>query len=124
MTHPIEQEAAVLPTPDALAFAPLHKRHFGTAIGVAAAVVVSGFTLLDLLVNPRNPGSIALLAQYFTGYTVSLPGALIGGLWAFFVGFIGGWFVAFCRNFALAAAIFWVRAKANLQASRDFLDHI
>jgi len=124
MTHSIEQEVAVLPTADALAFAPLHKRHFGTAIGVAAAVVVSGFTLLDLVVHPNDGGVVGLLAQFFAGYTVSLQGALIGGLWAFFVGFIGGWFVAFCRNFALAAAIFWVRAKANLTASRDFLDHI
>jgi hypothetical protein len=124
MTHPFEHEATALPVEDALAFAPLHKRHFGTAIGVAAAVVVAGFTLLDLVVHPGDGGAIGLLAQYFAGYTVSLQGALIGALWAFFVGFIAGWFVAFCRNFALAAAIFWVRAKANLTASRDFLDHI
>jgi len=45
-------------------------------------------------------------------------------LWAFFVGWVGGWFVAFCRNFVLAATVFWVRARANLQASRDFFDHI
>ena len=42
----------------------------------------------------------------------------------FFVGFVGGWFLAFCRNFVLAATVFWVRTKANLAASRDFLDHI
>jgi len=124
MTHPFEHESTALPREEALAFAPIHKRHFGTAIGVAAAVVVSGFTVVDLIVTPSQVGPIGLLSQYFTGYTVSWQGVLIGGLWAFFVGWVGGWFVAFCRNFALAATVFWVRARTNLQASRDFLDHI
>ncbi len=124
MAGAFQDESTTLPRQHALAFAPLHKRHFGTAIGAAAAVVVSGWTLLDLLVNPGDPGPVELLAQYFTGYTVSPRGALVGGLWAFFVGWVAGWFVAFCRNFAMAAAVFWVRTKANLQASRDFLDHI
>jgi hypothetical protein len=124
MTHPFEHESTALPVHEALAFAPLHKRHFGTAIGVATAVVVFVFTLLDLVVHPNDGGMVGLLANYFAGYSVSPMGAVIGGLWAFFVGFVAGWFVAFCRNFALAAAIFWVRAKTNLSASRDFLDHI
>jgi hypothetical protein len=120
----LEHEVTQLPREDALAFAPLHKRHFGTAIGVAAAVVVSGLTVLDMIVHPGDAGFSGLLEQYFRGYRVSPLGVLIGGAWAFFVGFVAGWFVAFCRNFALAAAIFWVRAKANFTASRDFLDHI
>lgn len=124
MTHPFESEAPALPARDALAFAPLHKRHFGTAIGVAAAVVVSGLTLVDVAMGRAETSPLWLLTQYFARYQVSWRGVLVGGLWAFFVGFVAGWFVAFCRNFALAAAIFWVRAKANLAASRDFLDHI
>lgn len=124
MTHPFEHESTTLPRQDALAFAPLHKRHFGTAIGAAAALVVCTLTLLDLAVNTGDAGPVGLLQQYFAGYTVSLRGVVIGGLWAFFVGWVAGWFVAFCRNFALAATVFWVRAKANLRASRDFLDHI
>jgi hypothetical protein len=124
MTHPMEQDLAALPPEDALAFAPLHKRHFGTAIGFAAALVVSGLTIIDLLMGRGASSSLWLLTNYFNGYQVSWPGVVIGGLWAFFVGFVGGWFVAFCRNFALAAAVFWVRAKANFGASREFLDHI
>ena len=124
MTHPFEHEPTTLPAREALAFAPLHKRHFGTAIGVAAAVVVVTFTILDLFLSPPEARPMNLLSQYFQGYGVSWGGAVIGGLWAFFVGFVAGWFVAFCRNLVLAATIFWVRAKANLRASRDFLDHI
>lgn len=124
MTHPFEHESTALPRQDALAFAPLHKRHFGTAIGAAAALVVCALTILDMAVNSGDAGPVGLLQQYFAGYTVSPRGVVIGGLWAFFVGWVAGWFVAFCRNFALAATVFWVRAKANLRASRDFLDHI
>lgn len=124
MTHPFEHESTALPRQDAFAFAPLHKRHFGTAIGVAAAVIVCGATALDLLLGRPETSRLWLLNQYFTGYTVSWRGVVVGGLWSFFVGWVGGWFVAFCRNFALAATVFWVRARANLQSSRDFLDHI
>lgn len=124
MTRPFEHESTALPREQALAFAPLHKRHFGTAIGVAAAVVVAGFTVLDLVMNAPDERPMWLLAAYFTGYTVTWPGVFIGAAWAFFVGWIAGWFVAFSRNLVLAAAVFWVRARTNLEASREFLDHI
>jgi hypothetical protein len=124
MTHPFEHESTALPREEALAFARVHKRHFGTAIGVAAALVVSGLTLIDVVAGRAATSQLYLLTQYFSGYTVSWSGVLIGGLWAFFVGWVGGWFLAFSRNFVLAATVFWVRAKTNLQASQDFLDHI
>ncbi len=123
MTQSFEREVTALPQESALAFAPLHKRHFGTAIGAAAGLLVAGLTLMDVVLG-RTDSPLWLLSQYFNGYQVTPRGVAIGGLWAFFVGFIGGWFVAFCRNFALAAAVFWVRTKVNLTASRDFLDHI
>jgi hypothetical protein len=125
MTHPFQHESTSLPVEEALAFAPLHKRHFGTAIGAAAALVVALLTVLDLLLTPPDDaGLIGLLENLLTGYTVSWPGVFIGAAWAFFVGWVAGWFLAFCRNFALAATVFWVRAKANLRASSEFLDHI
>ncbi len=124
MTSPFEHERTTLPREEALAFAPLHKRHFGTAIGLAAALTLVLFTTIDILMDPSDGGPLGLLSQYFAGYTVSWAGAPIGALWAFFVGFVAGWFVAFCRNLAIATAVFWVRAKANIAASRDFLDHI
>ncbi len=124
MTQSFEREATALPHESALAFAPLHKRHFGTAIGAAAALLVAGPTLIDVVLGRSLESPLYLLAVYFSGYDVSPRGVVVGGLWAFFVGFIAGWFVAFCRNFALALAVFWVRTKVNLTASRDFLDHI
>jgi hypothetical protein len=101
----------VLPPAVALAFAPLHKRAFGMAIGIASGL-------------PDQGVGLALLSQYFKGYSVSWGGAFVGLAWGFVVGFVGGWFVAFCRNLVIAINIFIIRAKSELHQSRDFLDHI
>lgn len=106
-----------------LEFRPLHKRAFGTATGVAAAVVVFLATAVYLL-RPEPALPLGLLAQYFSGYRVSWAGALIGAAWAGFAGFVLGWFLAFCRNFLLAVMILVIRSKAELGQTRDFLDHI
>lgn len=121
------------PTPDEpafpprarLAFAPLHKRAFGLAVGAATAVAIAGATLIYLWRGHLNEGpGIWLLQNYLAGYRVSLPGALIGGAWGLFIGFVAGWFFAFCRNLALAFSVFTLRIRAELNQSRDFLDHI
>lgn len=108
----------------ALAFAPLHKRAFGFAVGAAAAVIVFLATAIYLLRAPENAFQIHLLREYFAGYTVSWTGAFVGAGWAFGVGFIAGWFLAFCRNLVIAISVFLVRARSELEQTRDFLDHI
>lgn len=113
-----------LPPTLVLAFAPLHKRNFGLACGAAAATVVVVLTLVHLLRSPGSGYPLNLMAQYFSGYSVSPTGAVIGGLWAGFAGFVAGWFLAFCRNFVIAVAVFLIRTRATLAANRDFLDHI
>lgn len=107
-----------------LAFAPLHKRAFGAAIGAAFAVVIVLVTLVHVIAQPVEAPDVSLLRYYFYGYEVSWKGALIGGFWAFIAGFVGGWFVAFCRNFVIAVSVFLTRARAELHETRDFLDHI
>lgn len=109
-----------------LAFAPLHKRAFGMAVGTAAALLVFGMTAVYLL---RNPGPelnfrLDLLAAYFTGYSVSWGGAVVGAAWGFVTGFVAGWFIAFCRNLVIAASVFLLRTRAELEQTRDILDHI
>jgi len=106
-----------------LAFAPLDKRAFGVAIGVAFAAVIFVITIVHVIKQPAGP-NIGLLRFYFYGYSVSWAGAFIGAFWAFVAGFVAGWFVAFCRNFVIAVSVFLTRARAELQATRDFLDHI
>ena len=114
----------VLPPAIALAFAPLHKRAFGIAIGLALGITLFLVTAIFLLRDPEHGIGLALLAQYFKGYSVSWGGAFVGFFWGFVVGYVGGWFLAFCRNLVIAASIFVIRAKSELNQTSDFLDHI
>lgn len=106
-----------------LAFAPLHKAAFGTAVGVASGLLVFGVTAATLLMSGPTP-DLQLLAVYFRGYSVSWPGAMVGAAWGWFVGFVFGWFAAFCRNLVLAVSIFLIRTGLERERTRDFLDHI
>ncbi|MEP7324698.1 MAG: hypothetical protein ABI836_02015 [Gemmatimonadota bacterium] len=133
MSHLTESEAPAaapstsedgLPPAVALAFAPLHKRALGIAIGVAIGLSFFLVTVMALLNPPEQGVGFSLLSQYFAGYEVSWTGALVGFFWGFVIGFVGGWFVAFCRNLVIAFSIFMIRAKSELSQTRDFLDHI
>ena len=107
-----------------LAFAPLNKRAFGTALGSAGAVLMVLVTVAVLVTDRAQEFPLGLLGQYLYGYTVSWPGVLVGAGWGFVVAFVAGWFFAFCRNAALAITAFAIRTRAELTETRDFLDHI
>ncbi len=113
-----------LPRSASLLFAPLNKRAFGVAVGVAVGLVIFGVTLLDLGARSDSVAGLELLNQYFAGYSVSVSGAVIGLVWGIAVGFCAGWFVAFVRNLVLAVSLFLLRERAELDETRDFLDHI
>lgn len=108
----------------ALVFAPLDKRALGIALGSVVAVLVLLLTFVSMVLDPGGRFPLTLLDEYFTGYDVSLTGALIGAAWGFVVGFMWGWFLAFSRNLVLAIWLLAVRVRANLSSSRTFLDHI
>jgi ABC-type Fe3+ transport system permease subunit len=107
-----------------LAFAPLNKRAFGTALGSAGALLMVLVTVAVLVTDRAHEFPLGLLGQYLYGYTVSWPGVLVGAGWGFVVAFVAGWFFAFCRNAALAITAFAIRTRAELTETRDFLDHI
>lgn len=118
-----EAEERLLPTLE-LAFAPLHKRAFGVALGSAGAMVVALLTIVALMSPRAQEFPLHLLSEYFAGYSVSWPGVIVGAAWGFAVFFVAGWFFAFCRNLALAVSAFFIRARAELDQTRDFLDHV
>lgn len=119
ITPPPSQE------PAGTAFLPLHKRALGTAFGVVAALGVLLPTVIYVVRDPPPPRiDLELLSQFFAGYTVSWRGAFIGAAWAGFAGFVLGWFFAFCRNVAVALLLIFVRVRAELAQTRDFLDQI
>jgi hypothetical protein len=107
-----------------LAFAPLHKRAFGVAVGTATALCLFVLTAFHITVQPEEALNVGLLGQYFYGYTVTWSGAVVGALWGFFTGYVAGWFIAFCRNVVLGIMLFIGRTRTELEATRDFLDHI
>ncbi len=122
-SRPITEAEPALDEPLLLAFAPLHKRAFGTAIGIVTGLLIFVVTVYQVLVPPDG-ASTALLAQYLQGYSLSWKGAFIGLAWGLAVGFVMGWFVAFVRNLVIATSVFITRTRQELRATRDFLDHI
>ena len=115
---------ATLPAEIRQAFLPLHKRALGMAFGSASGMFFFLITAITLLRAGVTGPDLTLLNQYFYGYTVSWPGALVGMAWGFITGFVVGWFAAFTRNFIMAASLWLSRTRSELEASRDFLDHI
>ena len=107
-----------------LAFAPLNKRAFGIAAGAAGATFMSLLTAIAVISPRAKEFPLYLLREYFAGYSVSWSGVVVGALWGFGVAFVGGWFAAFCRNLALIISAFFIRSRAELDATREFLDHI
>lgn len=106
------------------AFAPLDKRALGAAVGLTAAVCLFLLTAFHILMVPDGELPLWLLGQYFYGYDVTWPGAFLGAWWSLVAGFAAGWFLAFLRNFMVATWIFFIRARAELTETSDFLDHI
>lgn len=105
-----------------MAVSPVHKAALGVASGLVAGLIVAAATAFIVVLQPLPQPRLDLLAHYFYGYSVSWTGVAVGFLWAFAVGFVGGWFVAFVRNLVTAVWLFFVRTRA--QFSGDFLDHI
>jgi hypothetical protein len=112
-----------LPRTTRYLFAPLDKRAFGLALGLTAALALGLTTAVDVML-PKPWLALNLLENYFAGYSVSWPGVFIGAAWAFAVAFCAGWLLAFLRNFILAASLFMMRTRAQLDEDSDFLDHI
>ncbi len=114
-----------LPPELRFAFAPLVKRAMGAALGLTFGLVVGLLTVYHLLFDPGNVAHLWLLGQYFAGFNPeSWTGPLVGFLWGAWSGFVAGWILAAVRNAVVGTWIFLIRAKANLEANRDFLDHI
>ncbi|MBP9201909.1 MAG: hypothetical protein KBF47_17970, partial [Gemmatimonadales bacterium] len=64
-----------LPPELELAFSPLHKRAFGLAVGAALGLLIAGFTLVYVArAEPGDLPEMALLRNYFAGYTPTAPG--------------------------------------------------
>jgi len=71
----------------------------GMVLGFLAGMALFLATIWLVLKDGPNPGPhLALLSQYFPGYTVSLAGSLVGFLYAFAAGFLTGALLGFAYN--------------------------
>ncbi len=118
-------EAETVPPSILLAFAPIHKVGLGVACGLLSGLLLFLATaVLILRGGPVVGPNLLLLSNYFPGFSVDWPGAVIGFLWAAAAGFVVGWLVAFLRNLLLALYLFLIKARTEMAQYGDFLDHI
>lgn len=101
----------------------VHKAALGFAVGTMTGGGLFLLTATHVALAVEGP-NLALLNQYFAGYTVSWPGAVIGLAWAFAVGFVAGWLLGFVHNFTMSFWVFLVRTRNDLSRTRNFLDHL
>lgn len=107
------------------AFAPLHRVAMGVAWGVVIGLGIFLMTAVLLIKGgPVIGPNLALLGQFFFGYTVTWPGAFMGLLWGFLVGFVLGWGFAFTRNLAFWLWLTAIKSRAEMDEYGDFLDHM
>jgi hypothetical protein len=104
-------------------FARLDKTALGIAAGCVGGLAVFAATVVLLLKGgPRIGPTLALLAQFFPGYSVTWPGSVIGALYGFGAGFVLGWMVALLRNAITSAYLRLIRFRAQFSAVQSVLD--
>jgi protoporphyrinogen oxidase len=88
----------------------------GVALGLAGGLGLFIATLLTTLmaVEGQEPG-LWLLSQLFPFYTVSVPGAFVGFIYAAVVGFLLGWFAATTRNLSTVVSLKAIEREAKLR---------
>jgi protoporphyrinogen oxidase len=97
----------------------------GAALGTVSGLAIFVATLwLVVKGGPFMGKNLRLLGQYFPGYTVSLPGSILGLGYGFLVGFVTGWLFAFLRNGTVFFYMAAVHRRAERQTLRKFLEHV
>lgn len=114
------------PAPDSIlnqAFARLDKTALGVAIGAlfGGALFLATNVLLLRGGDPVGP-NLALLGQYFIGYSVTFGGSWVGLAYGFGTGFIMGWLAAVLHNLFLTVYFYVVQFKANMSSISSYID--
>jgi hypothetical protein len=105
------------------AFAKLDRTALGVALGTLCGLIVFLATIILIIKGGEVVGpNLALLGQFFFGYSVTPTGAFIGLVYGTIVGFVIGWLVGFLRNSLVSVYLLALRTKANLTSSLDSID--
>lgn len=93
----------------------------GAAFAAVGGLAVFTATLVLLLGRPPHGPNLAMLSQYFIGYSVTPVGSVIGLAYGAACGFLLGWFAATLRNVIVAVYLRVVGVRTSLAAvSRTF----
>ncbi len=98
------------------------------ALGISVGTLFALFFFLATNILIFKGGDVigpnlALLSQYFIGYTVTFVGSLIGFVYGFVSGFILGWLTAFLRNSVVATYLLALKLKNRMSAVNDYIDN-
>lgn len=105
------------------AFAKLDKTALGLAVGTLCGLAVFTATVVLLFKGGAVVGpNLALLSQFFIGYTVTTTGAFVGLVYGFVVGFFIGWLIGFFRNSLVSTYLLAMRTRGNLNSSLESID--
>jgi protoporphyrinogen oxidase len=103
----------------------MDKLAFATAIGTVSgmSILIATFWLLIKGGEVVGP-NLALLREYFLGYTVTVGGAFVGFGYSFFWGFFFGWLFAYLRNLVVGIFLYYVKREAEASSFRNLLDYL
>jgi hypothetical protein len=105
------------------AFAKIDGTALGLAVGSVGGLSVFLATIILVFKGGEVVGpNLALLGQFFIGYTVTTKGAFIGVVYGFIAGFLLGWLIGFFRNLLMSGYIRVLRTRATLTSSLDSID--
>jgi len=106
------EEEEPLPLPIAVTFAHLAPVALGVAAGTVLGIGIFLATIILVIRGGAVVGpNLALLAQYFVGYTVTWGGAFLGLAYGFLVGFLAGYSFATIRNGIVRSYLFLLRRR-------------
>lgn len=105
------------------AFAKLDALALGLSLGVLLGLLIVLATLILVIKGGETVGpNLALLNQYFAGYSVSLAGSLIGFAYGFGTGFVLGWLAAFLHNLIIRIYLALIQLRASVSSITDYID--
>ena len=98
---------------------------FAVATGAVSGLLAAAATLWLLVKGGDRIGpTLALLGQFFIGYTVTLKGAFVALAYAGAWGFLTGWLFAYLRNLFLRMYVYRIRKRAEFLTLKDFFEHL
>ena len=106
-------------------FAKLDKTALGVAVGVVLGMLIFLATIILVVIgdDPKGP-HLALIGQYFIGFSVTWTGSVVGFAYGSCLGFLLGWSVTLFRNGFLDVYVHAKKMKANLSSISDFIDSL